>query len=71
METRRAGWVWVPGDKGRFRPFTEFRQIIKGKDRGKIEVTIPATPSRKVLVDPASIRSYPVAMLFDPKEEKP
>lgn len=67
----KVGWVWVE-KKGGFRPFTEFRQIQKGRDKGKVEITLPATPSRKVLVDPASIRSYPVAVgsLFAPGKEK-
>jgi hypothetical protein len=60
MSDIRPGWVWVPGDKGKFRPFTEFRQIIKGKHRGMVEVTLPATPARKVLVEASAIRRYPV-----------
>ena len=67
MADVKHGWVWWE-QKGRFKPFTEFRQIIKGKNKGKIEVTLPATPSRKVLVDPASIRSYPVTI--NPKGEQ-
>ena len=68
MNNLRPGWVWYE-KKGSFRPFTEFRQIIKGKNKGKIEVTLPATPSRKVLVDPASIRSYPTQTV-NPKGEQ-
>lgn len=77
MSDIRPGWVWYE-KKGSFRPFTEFRQIAKGRNKGKVEVTLPATPARKVLVDPASIRSYPVNInpkgeqeqgLFDEKED--
>lgn len=63
MNEQKVGWVWVPGDRGKFRPFTEFRQIQKGKHRGMVEVTLPATKARKVLVEPGAIRSYPVAPL--------
>jgi hypothetical protein len=67
-DTKKTGWVWIEHPKGQFKPFTEFRQIAKGKNRGKVEVTLPATPARKVLVDPASIRSYPVTI--NPKGEQ-
>ena len=68
MNDIKPGWCWIKG-KHSFRPFTEFRQIIKGKNKGKIEVILPATPSRKVLVDPASIRSYPTQTV-NPKGEQ-
>jgi hypothetical protein len=58
-ENVKPGWVRV-GTEARFRPFLAFRQIIKGKHRGMVEITLPAQPARKVLVDPSSIRSYPV-----------
>lgn len=62
----KTGWVWIPGDKGRWRPFIEFRQIQKGKNRGKVEVTLPAQPSRRIVVEASAIKSYPVA---EPVEE--
>ena len=65
----KPDWVWVER-KGCFKPFTEFRQIAKGKNRGKVEVLLPATPARKVLVDPGSIRSYPVNSINPKGEEK-
>lgn len=68
MSNLKPGWVWYE-KKGNFRPFTEFRQIQKGKNKGKIEVLLPATPARKVLVDPGSIRSYPVNSI-NPKGEQ-
>ena len=55
----KAGLVWIE-KKGSVRYFTEFRQIIKGKHRGMVEVTLPATPSRKLLVEQSAIRRYPV-----------
>jgi len=55
----KPGLCWVEKKSG-FRPFVDFRQIIKGRDKGKIEVTLPANPSRKVLVDPGAIKRYPV-----------
>ena len=57
--SQKNGWVWIE-KKGGFRPFLEFRQIIKGKHRGMVEVTLPATPARKVLVEASAIRRYPV-----------
>ena len=63
----RPGWVWYE-KKGNWRPFKEFRQIQKGHNKGKIEVLLPATPARRVLVDPISIRSYPVSI--NPKGEE-
>lgn len=69
MNNQRPGWVWIEKPKGQFKPFTEFRQIQKGKNRGKVEVTLPATPARRVLVDPGSIRSYPV-QIVNPKGEQ-
>ena len=55
----KPGLCWVENKNG-FRPFVDFRQIIKGRNRGMIEVTLPATPRRKALVDPGSIKRYPV-----------
>lgn len=57
----KPGLVWIPGDKGRFKPFEAFRQIIKGKNKGLIEVVLPARPARKIIVRPDAIRRYPVA----------
>lgn len=59
MAEIKPGWVWVER-KGGFRPFVEFRQIIKGKRRGMVEVTLPAVKARKVIVETSSIRSYPI-----------
>lgn len=58
-EKIKPGMVWLEG-KGMFRPFLQFREIRKGRNTGKIEITLPAQPARKVLVDPSSIRRYPV-----------
>ena len=55
----KPGLCWIEGRNG-FRPFVDFRQIIKGRDKGKIEIVLPATPKRKVLVDPESIKRYPI-----------
>jgi hypothetical protein len=56
----KPGLVWTPGDKGKFRPFEDFRQIIKGKHKGMVEVVLPARPARKIIVHPESIKRYPV-----------
>jgi len=55
----KPGLCWVEIKNG-FRPFVDFRQIIKGRHKGKVEVVLPATPKRKVLVEPGSIKRYPV-----------
>jgi len=55
----KSGLCWIEGKHG-FRPFVDFRQIIKGLNKGKVEVVLPATPKRKVLVEPGSIKRYPV-----------
>lgn len=68
MTNIKPGWLWYE-KKGSFRPFTEFRQIQKGRNKGKVEITLPATPARKVLVDPSSIRSYPVQQTEAPETE--
>lgn len=39
LKISKPGRVWIPGDKGKFKPFTEFREIRKGKNKGKIEIT--------------------------------
>ena len=62
----KPGWVWVER-KGGYRPFVEFRQITKGANRGKVEVTLPAVNARKVIVEAKSIRRYPITATF--KEE--
>lgn len=40
--------------------FTEFRQITKGANKGKIEITIPAQAERKIVVTPNQIKAYPI-----------
>lgn len=55
----KHGWVWISKENA-FKPFFEFRQIQRGKAKGMVEVTLPATPARKVLVEPKAIKSYPV-----------
>jgi hypothetical protein len=60
----KPGIVWVEKKCG-VRYFTEFRQIAKGKHRGMIEVTLPAQPTRRILVDPTAIRRYPVIEVTD------
>lgn len=39
----KPGKVLIKG-KAKWHPFTEFRQIIKGKNRGKVEVVLPPVP---------------------------
>lgn len=75
--TTKPGWLWW-NPKGRWRPFVEFREIRKGKNKGKFEVILPAQPARKVIVERGMIRSFPVDVkpvkddepgLFQVKEE--
>lgn len=59
MKINRPGRVWIPGDKGRFKPFSEFREIRKGKDKGKIEVIIQPSSPKKVVVEKSAIKYFP------------
>jgi len=58
MKVKKPGWVWVPR-KDQFQPFNEFREIRRGNNKGRIEVTLPAKPPRKVVVEKKAIRSLP------------
>ena len=55
----KPGSVLIKG-KTKWHPFTEFRQIIKGRNRGKVEVVLPPVPERRVIVEPWEISKYPV-----------
>lgn len=44
-------------DKGGVKPFTAFREITRGKNKGKIEVTL--SNGKKQKVNPDQIREYP------------
>jgi len=68
--TIRAGWLWED-HKGNWRPIVEFREIRKGKNAGKFEVTLPAAPSRKVIVERGVIRSFPVETVKPPEKKEP
>jgi len=64
MSSIKPGLCWVETKNG-FRPFVEFRHIIRGRNKGKVEVVLPARPSRKVLLEPGSIKRYPVQVKGD------
>ena len=73
----KPGSVLIHG-KDHTRQFTEFRHIIRGANKGKVEVTLPAVPERKVIVEQWDIAKYPVRInpkggeapgLFEAKEE--
>lgn len=68
MNKLRPGWLWYE-KKGRWRPFVEFREIRRGKNAGKFEVTLPAAPARKVIVERGVIKSFP-AETVKPVEKK-
>jgi hypothetical protein len=55
----KPGWVWING-KGQWRPFVEWREIRKGRNKGKMEVVLPPMSGRRILVDRSAIKSYPV-----------
>ena len=42
----KNGWVWVER-KSQWQPFTDFREIRKGKNKGAVEVILPARKERK------------------------
>ena len=59
--TIKPGSVLIKG-KDQLRQFTEFRHIIRGANKGKIEVILPPVPSRKVIVEQWDIAKYPVSI---------
>jgi len=58
-DIKKPGLVWVPGDRGMFRPFEQFREIRKGKNRGRVEIILRPSKPKKIIVDKESIRTYP------------
>ena len=66
--TIKPGSVLIKG-KDQFRHFTEFRHIIRGANKGKVEVTLPPVPERRVIVEQWDIKYYP-ARIVNPKGEE-
>jgi len=58
-DIKKPGLVWVPGDHGMFRPFVEFREIRKGKNRGRVEIILRPSKPKKIIVEKESIKAYP------------
>jgi len=56
-ETKATTPGMVRLDKGGVKPFTEYREIKRGKDSGKVEITLAI--GKKVKVQPEQIREYP------------
>ena len=52
MKFSDCGKFWI----GNTRPFTKFREITKGKNKGKIEVTLPEC---KLIINKNQIERYP------------
>jgi len=52
--TLKPGFVWV---KNKQKPFTEYREITKGKDKNKVEVVLP--DGKKVTVGKEAVRVWP------------
>ena len=52
------------------RTFTEFRHIIRGTHKGKVEITLPPTPERKVIVEQWDVECYPRPVEINPKGEE-
>ena len=63
----KPGSVLIKG-KDHTRQFTTFRHIIRGRHKGKVEVTLPAVPERRVIVEQWDIKHYPVRI--NPKGEE-
>ncbi len=59
MKIKKLGRVWLNG-KAHFKSFAEFREIRKGKDAGKVEILIQATPARKLIVPKSAIKYFPI-----------
>ena len=54
----KPGRVWVPG-KEQFKPFLDFREIRKGKNKGKIEIIIQPSQPKKIVVEKSAIKVFP------------
>ena len=52
MKYSDCGWVWL----GNKRPFTEWREIIKGRNKGMIEIVLP---EGKVKIQKSAIERWP------------
>lgn len=62
------GWAFLPVKAKNKVPFTEFREIRKGKNKGKIEITVPSRKSYKVKVSTSAITRWPIHIQEDKKE---
>ena len=56
---KKPGLVWIPGEKGKVKPFTGFRKIERGKNKGKYEVVIQPSNPKKLIVEASAIRKFP------------
>ena len=59
MKINKPGRVWIPGNKGRWKPFLEFREIRKGANRGKLEVVIEPARPKKIIVEKSAVKAFP------------
>jgi hypothetical protein len=52
------GLFWEP-KKGKVRPFTDYRTIQRGKNRGRVEISTPNGRPKRVIVDQEAVRRWP------------
>jgi len=53
MNYSAAGWAWVKGKK---RPFVLYHEIVKGRDKDKIRITLLG---RGVIISKRAVESWP------------
>jgi len=58
--TRKQQPGWVETSRGQVKPFMNYRQISKGKNKGKFEVEVRIYTTKKIIVPASNIRSFPI-----------
>ena len=68
MTDIKPGRVWIPGSKGKFKPFLDFREIRKGKNKGKFEIILQPSRPKKIIVERDDIKFFPQGPVVEHKE---
>lgn len=55
----KPGRVWIENKGGGYKPFIEFREIRRGKDKGKFEIILQPSRPRKIIVPISAIKYFP------------
>lgn len=57
VEKKSHGWAWINEQQ---RPFTEWKEIVRGKNKGKVAVTVAG---KKHIIEKGKVRAWPEAPL--------